>query len=134
MSELVLIDTSTWICFFARKGFNEVKKVVSLLLDDDRAAISGPVLLELVQGVRTEKEKGDIQDLIKGLHWLTVSDTHWHKAADLAFKMRRKGVTTSGVDTIIATLAIEYECLLLHRDSDYEMIAKHSSLRCYKYI
>lgn len=133
MSELVLIDTSAWICF-ARKGFDEVKRVVSLLLDEDRVAISGPVLLELVQGARTEKEKGDIQDLIKGIHWLTVSDEHWHKAAELAFKMRRKGVTASAVDAIIATLAMEYKCLLLHRDSDYEMIDRHSYLRCYKYI
>ncbi|HBR16716.1 MAG TPA: hypothetical protein DD725_03765 [Deltaproteobacteria bacterium] len=133
MSELVLIDTSGWICFFSRKGFGDIKKAVADLLDEDRVAISGPVLIELIQGTRNEKEKEDMQSLIKGLRWLAVTDEHWQKAADLAFSMRRKGITTSAIDTIIATLAIEYNCLLLHRDSDYEMIARHSYLRCYPY-
>ena len=132
MSQPVLIDTSGWICFFARKGFDDIKKTVAGLLDEDRAAIAGPVLIELVQGARTEKEKEDIQESIKGLHWLTVTDEHWRKAADLAFNMRRKGITTSAIDSLIATIAIEYDCLLLHRDSDYEMIARHSYLRCHK--
>lgn len=132
MSQPVLIDTSGWICFFARKGFDDIKGAVAGLLDEDRAAIAGPVLIELIQGARTEKEKEDIQESVKGLHWLTVTDDHWRKAADLAFNMRRKGITTSAIDSLIAAIAIEYDCLLLHRDSDYEMIARHSYLRCYK--
>lgn len=131
MSELVLIDTSGWICFYARKGFEEIKNTISLLLDEDRAAIAGPVLIELIQGARTEKEKEDIQDCAKGLNWLEVSDDHWHKAAELAFGLRRKGITTSAMDTIIATLAIEHDCLLLHKDAHFDMIGKHSYLRCY---
>lgn len=132
MNSLVLVDTSSWICFFARRGFYEIKRVISTLLEEDRLAIAGPILVELIQGTRTEKEKEAIKRYIKGLRWLQVTDNHWHKAADFAFDLRRKGITTSAIDTLIATLTIEYSCLLLHKDAHFELIAQHSSLKCYQ--
>ena len=132
MDDLVLIDTSGWICFFSRRGFEEIKKSISTLLDEDRAAIAGPILVELIQGTRTVEEKETIKRLFRGVHWLSVSDDHWHKAAEMAFDLRRKGITSSAIDTLIATLAIEYRCSLLHKDSHFELIARNSSLKCYQ--
>jgi hypothetical protein len=132
MKDLVLIDTSGWICFFSRRGFEEIKKAISTLLDEDRAAIAGPILVELIQGTRTVEEKEAIKRIIKGIHWLPVTDDHWHKAAEMAFDLRRKGITSSAIDTLIAALAIEYRCILLHKDSHFELIAQSSSLRCYQ--
>ena len=131
MNDLVLVDTSAWICFFSRRGFEDLKKTLSTLLDDDRAAIAGPILVELVQGTRTPEEKETIKTLIRGIHWLSVSDDHWPKAAEMAFDLRRKGVTSSAVDTLIAILAIDHRCILLHKDSHFELIARNSSLKCY---
>lgn len=129
---LVLIDTSGWICFFSRRGHDEIKEAVSTLLDEDRAAIAGPVLIELVQGTRNTEEKETIKRCVGGIHWLPVTDDHWHKAAEMAFDLRRKGVTISAIDTLIAILAIEYDCTLLHKDSHFELISRNSSLRCYR--
>lgn len=132
MNNLVLVDTSAWICFFSRRGFEDIKKALFALLDEDRAAIAGPILVELIQGTRTAEEKETINTLIRGIHWLSVSDEHWRKAAEMAFALRRKGVTTSAIDTLIAAVAIDYRCLLLHKDSHYELIARNSSLKCYQ--
>ena len=132
MKDLVLIDTSGWICFFSRRGFEEIKKTISTLLDEDRAAIAGPILIELIQGTRTEKEKESIKRYIRGIHWLSVTDDHWHKAAEMAFDLRRKGITSSAIDTLIATLAIEYRYILLHKDSHFELIARNTSLKCFQ--
>ena len=131
MNDLVLVDTSAWICFFSRRGFEDIKKTLSILLDEDRAAIAGPILVELIQGTRTAEEKETIKTLFRGIHWLSVSDDHWHKAAEMAFDLRRKGVTSSAIDTLIAILAIDYRCTLLHKDSHFELIARNSSLKCY---
>ena len=130
MNDLVLVDTSAWICFFSRRGFEDLKKTLSILLDEDRAAIAGPILVELIQGTRTSDEKETIRTLIKGIHWLSLSDDHWHKAAEMAFALRRKGVTSSAIDTLIAVLAIDNGCLLLHKDSHFDLIARNSSLKC----
>ena len=132
MSDLVLVDTSAWICFFSRRGFEDLKKALSFLLDEDRAAIAGPILVELVQGTRSTEEKETLKTLMRGIRWLSVSDDHWHKAAEMAFALRRKGVACSAIDTLIATLAIDYRCVLLHKDSRFEMIVRNSSLKCYQ--
>ena len=132
MNGLVLVDTSAWICFFSRRGFEDLKKTLSTLLDEDRAAIAGPILVELIQGTRTAEEKETIKTLIRGIHWLSLSDDHWTKAAEMAFALRRKGVTSSAIDTLIAILAIDYRCTLLHKDSHFELIARNSLLKCYR--
>ena len=131
MKGLVLIDTSGWICFFSRRGYEEMKKRVSILLDEDRVAIAGLILIELIQGTRNEEEKEKVKGYVKGLHWLMATDDHWHQSADFAFKLRRKGITSSAIDVLIARLAMDYQCSLLHKDSDFDQIARHSSLVCY---
>ncbi len=132
MRDLVLVDTSAWICFFSRRGFEDLKTVLSSLLDENRTAIAGPILVELIQGTRTAEEKETIKTLMRGIHWLSVSDDHWHKASELAFTLRRKGVTTSAIDILIVVLAIDYGCILPHKDSHFELIARNSSLKCYR--
>jgi predicted nucleic acid-binding protein len=131
MTPLVLVDTSGWICYFARKGYEDAKKAIATLLDEDRAATCGPILIELVQGARNQKEKEMIKQYFQGVHWLPVHDDHWHEAADLAYELRRKGITPSAIDALIATLAVDYQCILLHKDSDFERISKHSPLRTF---
>ncbi|MEK6681173.1 MAG: PIN domain-containing protein [Nitrospirota bacterium] len=131
MENLVLVDTSAWICFFARKGFIEIKEAVSALLDNNSAAIAGPIIVELIQGARTENEKEIIKSKIKGLHWLKITDDHWHKTAELSFSLRRKGVTISAFDSLLSTIAIEYNCRIIHKDSDFDIIARHTPLRLF---
>ncbi len=122
---LVFVDTSAWICFFARKGFAEIKQAMTTLLDQNRIAVAGPVVIELIQGCRNVQEKTNIEDCLQGLRWLEVRDHHWSLAAELSFKLRRVGITVSAMDALIATISIDYACLLLHRDHDYGFIAKH---------
>ena len=131
MKNRVLIDTSGWICFFARRGYEDMKKNISILLDEDRVAIAGPILVELIQGAKDIEEKQNIKDYTKGLHWLGITDEHWHKSADLIFQLRRKGVTSSIIDVLIAVLAMDYQCTFLHQDSDFDHISRNSSLICY---
>jgi hypothetical protein len=131
MDNLVLVDTSAWICFFARKNFIEIKETISSLLDNNRVAIAGPIMVELIQGARTDKEKKDIKNYIKGLHWLQITDEHWQKTAALSFNLRRKGVTVSIIDSLLAVIAIAYNCQILHKDSDFNLIARHSSLKIF---
>lgn len=121
----VLVDTSGWICFFARKGFPEIKEAIGLILDENRAAIVGPVVVELIQGCRDEHEKTKFEIALQGLLWLQVLDRHWHLSAQLAFNLRRRGITVSAMDALIATIAMDYGCKLLHHDQDYDYIAKY---------
>ena len=87
MHNIVLVDTSAWICFFARRSFPEIKKAISALLNENRVAVAGPILVELVQGARNITEKENIKRSIKGLHWLHITDDHWVKSSELSFEI-----------------------------------------------
>ena len=132
METPVLIDTSAWICFFARSGFIRIREAVSQLLDENKAAITGPVVVELIQGARTERERDFLRSRLEGLHWLSITDMHWYEAAELSFRLRRKGVTASAIDVLLSSVAMSYQCRLLHKDSDFDLIARHSALRLYE--
>ena len=128
---LVLVDTSAWICFFARKKFPQIKKWLTALLEEDRVAITGPIFLELIQGTRNQKERKETESRLKVLHWLRINDNHWQQVADLGFRLRRKGITISAIDAIISVVAIDYSYQLLHYDSEYNLISENSKLKLF---
>jgi predicted nucleic acid-binding protein len=125
----VLVDTSAWICFFAKSGYAEIKARLRELLDNDQVATAGPIALELLQGCRSSEERALLEEKLKALHWLSTQDQHWYTAGGLAFALRCKGVTVSAIDVLIATLAEDYGCALLQRDSDFGLIAQNTDLR-----
>jgi hypothetical protein len=53
--ELVLVDTCIWVPFFNRPQSPE-KRVVDQLLDEDRVALVGPILTEVLQGFRRDEQ------------------------------------------------------------------------------
>jgi len=126
---LVLVDTSAWICFFARTGYADIKTCIALLLDEHRVAISGPIALELLQGCRSNKEREKLEAQFHGLHWLPLEDRLWYEAGRLAFRLRRLRITVGAMDALIAALSEANEVPLLQRDSDFARIARHTGLR-----
>lgn len=126
---LILVDTSAWIAFFATSGYSEIKKFLRYLLDTDRVATGGPIALELLQGCRSLEERTELEEKLWSLNWLATEDHHWYLAGRTAFELRRLGITVSAIDALIATLAEAYGCSLLQLDRDFELIARHTGLR-----
>lgn len=122
------MDTSAWVCFFARTGYPEVKSFLRSLLDEDRVATAGPIVVELLQGCRSVEEKQQLQVLLQALHWLVTKEEHWYRAGQAAFALRRRAITVSAMDALIATLAEVYGCPLLQQDTDFQHIARHTGL------
>jgi len=48
----------------------------------------------------------------------------WELAWDLAARLRKKSVSPSAADCLIATIAVSHHATLLHCDRDFELIAK----------
>lgn len=99
-----------------------MKRTITDLLTENRIAIVGPVMVELIQGCRDEREKEKLEQALQGLRRLPISETDWDQAAQLAFTLRRRGVTVSAMDALIATAAMSHRCSLLHQDQDFERI------------
>ena len=66
-----------------------------------------------------------LDDYLSTQFYLEATEKTWREAARIYFELRRKGITLSSpVDCCIAQIAIESKVLLLHRDEDFERIAR----------
>ena len=125
----VLVDTSVWI-FALKKNFHpQIKERVETLLRENIVVTLGLIRLELLGGAKTEKEFRRLRGLWEELTTIETSEYLWGKASELAFYLRRNGLTVPHTDILVAVAAIEAEVLLLHADSHFDLIAKHTELR-----
>ena len=127
---MFVVDSSVWIEFFAARWGRE-----SLLLRDainrvNRVRLCGPILQEVLQGIRDEAAfQREWRNLLRfGL--LEVTWWTWLRAASLYRFLRRKGFTINSFDTTIASVCLEnYLPLLTCNRRDFEPLARHAGLK-----
>jgi hypothetical protein len=126
---MVLIDTSAWI-FALKKNFHpSIKERVEQILVESDVAITGIIALELLGGAKTEKEYERLKSRLDALYYIETTKSLWDAASKLAFDLKRKGVNAPYTDILIAASAMQEKAILLHADSHFDTIAKHSSLK-----
>jgi len=101
----VIVDTSLWIEYFRRDS--DLSRAVGRLVEEDRAVITGPVLYEVLQGARSQREAGLMLTSLQGLDYIETTADLWMKAGELSASLRKKGTTLPMSDLVIATAAIE---------------------------
>ncbi len=99
-----LIDTSAWIDFF-RNDSSPYTDAVALLIEQDRAIITGPVIAELLQGLKTQRESDDLCKLLSIVAYVEVKSDDWNATGLLLGKLRRSGITVPLTDALIAVVA-----------------------------
>ncbi|MBW3670907.1 MAG: PIN domain-containing protein [Acidobacteria bacterium] len=123
---MILVDTSVWIDIFRdrRKGdlFRQKARGRDLVL-------CRFTQLELLQGARDVREWAVLADYLDTQTYLEMKNDSWARAAKLYFDLRRRAFTIrSTIDCCIAQIAIEHDVPLLHRDRDFQKIARIVSL------
>ena len=123
MRDKFLIDTSAWIASFRKSGNEKLKEKIIHALDSDSVLITDIIKLELLQGCLDRKEYETMKSRLNAVENLTLNSTVWDMAFNAGFRLRRKGITVSTVDIIIASIAGAYGCTLLHHDRHFRFIA-----------
>lgn len=121
MSINVLVDTSVWIQYFNRLDSKPGKSVEGLLREG-KVVGAGIVLTELLQGSKIEKEFNAILESMAALPFLETTKNTWIRAGRISYSLRRSGITIPTTDLIIASLALEYDCLIFTLDPHFEKI------------
>jgi len=124
---VVLVDTSVWIEVFRKGSRFQLESVVPT----DEIMTCLPVVQEVLQGFREERTFALARDAM--LSFPVVESPLRAEviveAAQLYRAARRSGLTIrSGVDCLIAACAIRHHLTVLHRDRDFDLIARVSSL------
>ncbi|MDL2717805.1 MAG: PIN domain-containing protein [Acidobacteriota bacterium] len=120
MSDL-LVDSSIWIDFF--RGRADVVRRLDTALEQDRLAVCGPIVAEVLSGARTRADFVRVKDAFEGLVLLPDPLNAWPRVGEARFALARRGTQAALVDVLIALTAAEAGHSLLTRDSDFRRIA-----------
>ena len=126
---MIVVDSSVWIDFFAGVSTPEVERLDGLL-GVRPLAIGDVILVEVMQGFRTDQDVATARQLFRSLALLPMlgGSNAW-KAAENVRQLRRKGITVrKTMDGIIATACIEANLPLLFSDRDFHPYVEHFGL------
>jgi len=128
----IVIDTCVWSLVLRRRrrDFTDpwVRGFYACIERDDAIFLLGPILQELLDGLRSQ---GDFERLVEALSrfpLLDVGRQTYIFAARLRNDCRSKGIEVGLVDSLIAAACIEHGYPLLSADTDFVRIAKHCDL------
>ncbi len=117
----ILPDTCAWIEYL-RPAEGILGQYLVKALAGESVYICGPVLYELIQGLRSEKELNLLIGALGALPHIEMNAGLWVKAGQLSASLRKAGKTIPFSDILIAALAIEYNLTVLTQDEHFQSI------------
>ena len=130
---MILVDTSVWIEFFRRTSDLDMESVVEL--EDIVTCL--PVIQEVLQGLDDERAYALAREAMFAFPIVEspLSAEVFQLAVDLYRSARRSGLTVrSGVDCLIAACALRNSLAVLHRDRDFDALARVSPLEVREWV
>ena len=126
---MLLADTSAWIEFLRGTGSAEARRMREAIAEREVVVID-PILLEVMAGAHRDTV-ANLQRLLVAQHVEGLTPRlDWLDAARIYRELRWRGETLrSQVDALIAAVAIRLDLPVLHRDRDFDTIARHAPLR-----
>jgi hypothetical protein len=120
----IIVDTSIWIEYFKNKS--DVVEFIERRIMDNIIFMVGPVISELLQGVRTDREYEKLVNCIDAIPYIEVKFEDWKKAGNISFNLRSKGITIPLTDIIISAIAINNKAEVYTRDKHFNDIPEVS--------
>ncbi|MCK5872505.1 MAG: PIN domain nuclease [Methylococcales bacterium] len=126
---MILVDTSVWIDYFNGKE-NALTNILDKALIDGLVAIGDLILLEILQGIKTERAYNKTKKTLAHLEQYEMFGHQMvEKCAENFRFLRKKGITIRKTnDVIIATFCIENNFPLLFGDRNFIPFVDHLGL------
>ena len=126
---MIFVDSSVWVDYFNGTQSAETDCLDSLL-GKEPVGLGDVVLLEVLQGFRSDQDYKIAKDLLTALTVFTLGGQEMAiKSADNFRLLRKKGITVrKTIDVLIATFCISKNLPLLHSDKDFESFHQHLKL------
>jgi predicted nucleic acid-binding protein len=115
---MILVDISAWIDFFRDR--KPIANIVDQALDENSAAICGPIYTELLRGFKHTKERDKVIPLLQSCRFLTQPFSLWETAGQFGFQLKCQGVTVKTLDLLIACFAMAHGLPILAVDRDFK--------------
>ena len=127
---MILVDSSVWIDFFRGVASPQTDRLDSLL-GKRVLAIGDLILVEILQGLQSEREAGRILQMMLAFEPIDIAGAAIAVEAARNYRtLRGRGITVrKTIDVLIATRCIVDGLPLLHSDRDFEPFVTHLGLR-----
>ncbi|NLF17212.1 MAG: PIN domain nuclease [Lentisphaerae bacterium] len=126
---MVIVDTSAWIEYLC-DGVPAVVSKVDRALDQDLVGIGDLIYCEVMQGIRSPRQRRDVSGLLLSLpRFDMVGFRMAERAADNYRCLRAEGITVrKTIDVLIGTFCATKGFPLIHHDSDFDRMAARIGL------
>lgn len=123
MEEWVLVDACIWASFFSKPGSPE-KLAVDELLDDNRVALVGPIVTEVLLGFRRQDQADWVASRLRMAHYIEAGWDDWRAAAALGRDLAAKGHRLPLTDLVLAAVALRCQAWVYTTDPHFDLIPK----------
>ena len=126
---MILADTSAWVEFLRGTG-SQVNVRLRTGLERDDLATTDVVLMEVLAGARDDRHRERLRAMLRRADFVpTEGPQDYEDAAELYRICRHRGGTVRALtDCLIAVVALRAGLPVLHSDSDFTTIARHTKL------
>ncbi len=93
------------------------------LLDEDRVALTGPVLAEVLRGFRRTDQADWAASRLRMAHYLEPNWEDWRNAAALGRELAASGHDVPLTDLVVVALARRVEASVFSTDPHFDLIA-----------
>lgn len=131
---MLLVDTSVWIDFFNGRPTPCRRELHRLIAADADLAITGIILQEILQGLRSDLDYRRTKRYLRDFVYLPLREPDLFIAAAAIYRqcMHKGRTIRRPVDCLIATQAMATNAVLFHNDRDFVHIAAVVPLRLYQ--
>lgn len=127
---MIVPDTSVWVDFFRGTPSPEAERL-KLLISRVPLLVGDLMLCEILQGVPTERQAREVETALRAFDVVPMVGDVVATAAAAHFRtLRAQGITVrKTIDLLIGAFCIHHGHILLHRDRDFDPIARHLGLK-----
>lgn len=128
---MIVVDTTVWIDFFNEANSPEEKYLQDLIREGRSVALTDLIFCEILQGIRDDAKWDQTRTILLHYPILRMDTLVTFEQAALIYRIcRKRGLTVrKTIDCLIAAVCIANEVELFHKDSDFDRIARATSLR-----
>jgi predicted nucleic acid-binding protein len=126
--DAILVDTTVWVHFLRGDNPAARDRLQPLILED-RLFTADIIIMEILRGARSDKGYETLYNDLTVLQRLPMESAVWERAWKTGYHLRKKGINAPLADILIATLAVEHSCVLLHDDRHFSMMSKAVGLK-----
>lgn len=121
----VLVDTDVWSEALRKKGAkSEFFAELSLLIEESRVQMIGPIRMEILCGIRDEQTFALVQKRLAVFRDGTLDADIFIMAARFFNLCRHAGIQGSNTDFVICACAVSWEIPILSKDHDFRSYQK----------